>query len=191
MAASGDVVPWPGRRLGRLWLAFTGVYGACVMFAALGHDAGSVALTGFALTVPFIGLLVAIDTTTRQLPRAISYATFALTLPLLSLDPRVDGAGTWSAARGALLMVAITAGIRLVGRGSLGRGDVHFSPLLGAVAGWFGAREVVATWLAAAILGGFVAMMLMLSGRDRRTRFAYGPLLLLGLCAALVATASR
>jgi Flp pilus assembly protein protease CpaA len=68
---------------------------------------------------------------------------------------------------------------------------VHFSPLLGAVAGWFGAREVVATWLATAMLGGFVAMIIVLSGRDRRTRFAYGPLLLLGLCVALLITAWR
>jgi leader peptidase (prepilin peptidase)/N-methyltransferase len=191
MPEVGDLAAWPGRRLSGWWLAFSVVYGACVLFAAASHDAGSIALTGFAITVPMIGLLAAIDVTTRQLPRAISYAACVLALPLLSFDARADGDGTWSAARGALLMVAITAVFRLVGRGSLGRGDVHFSPLLGAVAGWFGAREVVATWLATAMLGGFVAMIIVLSGRDRRTRFAYGPLLLLGLCVALLITAWR
>jgi|694.fasta_scaffold14266_14 leader peptidase (prepilin peptidase)/N-methyltransferase len=191
MPAPGDLAPWPGRRLSSSWLIFSTVYGACVLLTAVVHDAGSIALTGFAVTVPMIGLLAAIDVTTRQLPRAISYATCALALPLLSFDPRLDGDGTWSAARGALLMVAITMAIRFVGRGSLGRGDVHFSPLLGAVAGWFGAREVVATWLATAMLGGFVAMIIVLSGRSRTTRFAYGPLMLLGLCAALLITAWR
>ena len=191
MPEVGDLAAWPGRQLSGWWLAFSTVYGACVLWAAVGHDAGSIALAGFAITVPLIGLLAAIDATTRQLPRAISYAACALALPLLSFDPRADGDGTWSAARGALLMVAITAAIRLAGRGSLGRGDVHFSPLLGAVAGWFGAREVVATWLATAMLGGFVAMIIVMSGRDRRTRFAYGPLLLLGLCVALLITAWR
>jgi leader peptidase (prepilin peptidase)/N-methyltransferase len=191
MPEGGDLAPWPGRVLVRWWMMFAAVYGACVLIAASGSSAGPLALAGFAVTVPPIALLVAIDTTTRQLPRVISYATCAVALPLLSLDPRVGGDGRWSAARGAVLMVAITALIRLVGRGALGRGDVHFSPLLGAVAGWFGARAVLATWLAAAMLGGFVALLIVLSGRSRRTRFAYGPLLLLGLCASLLVTAGR
>lgn len=186
----GDLSPWPGGRLTGWWLLFATVYGSCVITTAALRDAGAIALVGFALTVPPIGLLVAIDVTTRRLPRFISYATCVLVLPLLSLDPRADGDGRWSAARGAALMLALTAVIRLFGRGALGRGDLHFSPLLGSVAGWFGAREVVATWLATALLGGFVAMLIVMSGRGRRTRFAYGPMLLLGLCASLLTGAS-
>jgi leader peptidase (prepilin peptidase)/N-methyltransferase len=162
------------------------VYGMCVFYTAVTRDAGAIALVGFALTVPSIGLLVAIDITTRQLPRIISYATFVLVLPFLSLDPQAGGDGVWSSARGAGLMLGITAVIRFIGRGALGRGDLHFSPLLGAIAGWFGARFVVATWLTAALLGGFVAIMLLLTGRSRHSRFAYGPLLLLGLCVTLL-----
>lgn len=185
---TAELVPWPGRALTRWWLLFAALYGSCVMTSAAWRDAGAIALVGFALTVPPVALLVAIDVTTRQLPRLISYATFLLALPLLSIDPRADGDGRWSAARGAVLMLGITALIRFVGRGALGRGDLHFSPLLGAVAGWFGSREVLATWLVAALLGGFVAMLIIVSGRGQRTRFAYGPLLLLGLCTSLLLT---
>jgi leader peptidase (prepilin peptidase)/N-methyltransferase len=180
-----EIVPWPGRPLIGWWAVFAFIYGACVMMMASRHDAGAIALVGFGLTVPPIALLAAIDVTTRQLPRVISYATCLLALPLLSFDPRADGDGRWSAAQGAVMMLGVTAVIRIVGRGALGRGDLHFSPLLGAVAGWFGARFILATWLATALLGGFVAMLMLLSGRGRQARFAYGPLLLLGLCVAL------
>lgn len=170
----------------RWWVLFATVYGACLLVAARRHDAGMLALVGLGATVPPVGLLAAIDVVTRQLPRVISYSTFVVVLPLLLLDPNSAGDGRWSAVFGAGLMLAITAAVRFAGRGSLGRGDLHFSPLLGAVAGWFGARLVISAWLAAAILGGFAAMLLLIFGRDRRTRFAYGPFLLLGLCVALV-----
>ena len=177
---------WPSRALVRWWVLFAVLYGTCVVVAALRHDAGVTAMVAFGLTVPPVGLLAAIDVTTRQLPRVISYVTCLVALPLLSLDPLADGDGKWSAARGALLMFGVTAAIRFVGRGALGRGDLHFSPLLGAVAGWFGVRLVLGAWLAAALLGGFVAMLVLLTKRDRRARFAYGPLMLAGLCAALI-----
>jgi Flp pilus assembly protein protease CpaA len=172
---TADLVSWPTAKLARWWLLFAVVYGASVMTTATLRDAGVIALAGFALTVPPVALLAAVDITTKQLPRVISYATFAIALPLLSLDPQASGDGRWSAARGAMLMLAITASIRLLGRG-----------VLGAVAGWFGAREVVASWLATALFGGFVAILIVLSGHSRRTRFAYGPLLLLGLCTSLL-----
>ena len=175
-----------GQRIIRWWMLYAIVYGGSVVLAALLHDAGAVALLGFAVTIPSIGLLAAIDTTTRQLPRAISYLAFLVALPLLSIDPRAGGDGRWSSAQGALIMLGATATIHLLGRGALGRGDVHFSPLLGAVAGWFGLRFVVATWLTASILGGFTALVIIVHKHDRTARFAYGPLLVLGLCAALL-----
>jgi len=167
-------------------MVYAAIYGSSVSIAALFHDAGAVALLGFAATIPSIGLLAAIDVTSHQLPRMISYIAFLLALPLLSLDPRSGGDGRWSSAQGALIMLGATATIHLLGRGALGRGDVHFSPLLGAVAGWFGLRFVVATWLVTAILGGFTAMVVIARKHDRTARFAYGPLLVLGLCVALL-----
>lgn len=174
------------RRIVRWWLLYAVVYGCCVLVAALHHDAGAVALSGFVATVPAVGLLAAIDATTRQLPRMISYLAFLVSLPLLIIDPRADGDGRWSSAQGAVVMLGITTAIYLLGRGALGRGDVHFSPLLGAVAGWFGLGFVVATWVAASILGGLTAILVILRRHDRNSRFAYGPVLVLGLCAVLL-----
>ena len=173
-------------RIVRWWLLYGLVYGCCVLVAARHHDAGAVALAGFAATIPAVGLLAAIDATTRRLPRVISYLAVIVSLPLLLLDPRADGDGRWSSARGALVMLGITIAIHIFGRGALGRGDVHFSPLLGAVAGWFGLRFVVAAWLAASILGGFLAIVIIVRQRDRNSRFAYGPVLVLGLCTVLL-----
>lgn len=169
----------------RWWMLFAAVYGAFLLPAARQCDAGMLALFGLGATVPPVGLLAAIDMVTKQLPRFISYSTFLVVLPLLSLDPNSSGDGRWSSAIGAGLMLTITSVVRFAGRGSLGRGDMHFSPLLGAVAGWFSARLVISTWLAAAVLGGFVAMVMLILGRGSRSRFAYGPILLMGLCAAL------
>lgn len=177
-----------GQRILRWWLPCAVVYGTSLIAAALRHGAGAVALVGFAATIPMVGLLVAIDATTRQLPRMISYLAFLVSLPLLIINPRADGDGRWSSARGAVVMLGITSAIHLLGRGALGRGDVHFSPLLGAVAGWFGLGFVVATWIATSMIGGLAATFVILRKRDRTTRFAYGPVLVFGLCAVLLTT---
>lgn len=144
------------------------------------------ALLGLALTVPSIGLLTAIDIVARKLPRHISYSTVLLALPLLTLEPRIEGDGRWSAANGSILMLIITAAFRLLGRDAFGRGDLHFAPLLGAIAGWFNVSLIVMMWVATSLLGGVAALWCMFRYRAVRVRFAYGPIMVLGLCFAIV-----
>lgn len=169
------------RRFVTWWTLSAGVYGTSVMWAAIRNDAHLVALVAFAITIVPFGLLVAFDIVSHQLPRLVSYATLAVSLPLLTLASRGESAlDRWSAVQGAALMIAITATIRVIGRRSLGRGDVHFSPPLGAVLGWFQPELVLTAWAIIAIVGGIAAALRLRRGFDRSSRMAYGPYMLLG-----------
>ena len=169
------------RRFVTWWMLSAAVYGTSVMWAAIRNDAHPVALVAFGVTVIPFGLLVAFDITVHQLPRVVSYVTLAVSLPLLTLASRGDAAfERWSAAQGAALMVAITATIRVIGRRSLGRGDVHFSPPLGAVLGWFQPELALTAWAIIAVVGGIAAALRLRRGFDRSSRMPYGPYMLLG-----------
>lgn len=176
--AALPVLPW--------WLVFSSGFGACLLFAALRAEANMVAITAFAASIPPIGLLAAIDITSRQLPRLLSYSTLLVVLPMLMLAGRNTSTGTWAALWGAIAMTSIASLLRVASRGALGMGDLHFAPLLGAIAGWFHPWLAVMAWAITAVAGGVVASALLLLGRGRTTRFAYGPLLLFGLSAALL-----
>lgn len=182
------------RRLVTWWAVSSAVYGTSVVWASVRNDAHPLALVAFAITVIPFGLLVSLDITTHQLPRVVSYVTLAATLPLLTLYPSGNAPSWsdsqhWSAVHGSALMIAITATIRMVGRRSLGRGDVHFSPALGAVLGWFQPELVLTAWAIIAVLGGVAAALRLRRGFDRSSRMAYGPYMLLGTSIALAAFA--
>lgn len=149
--------------------------------------------------MPTIGLAVvavvltaqfAIDLLTHRLPRELSYAglvVFALTIPFADAPTgRLIGALV-----GALVMTAIALAIVAATRGSLGLGDVHFCPLLGALLGWFGFLVAVAfAWVATAFLGGVVVAIGLATRRLRRSdHVPYGPFLVLGTVLSCVAIA--
>jgi leader peptidase (prepilin peptidase) / N-methyltransferase len=85
---------------------------------------------------------------------------------------------------------ALTAGIALLAlyvgtrRRGIGLGDVKLASVLGASIGAVGAIEMLAV---AFILGGIVALWLLLSGRKRRgDTIAFAPFLTAGFCSVLV-----
>jgi leader peptidase (prepilin peptidase)/N-methyltransferase len=188
VSVQSSTAPLPHSHRGLIvwWAVFSVVYGCCVLTVGALHDAGLLALLGLFVTVPSIGLLTAIDIVARQLPRVISYTAALLALPLLTLEPRIEGDGRWSAVNGSLLMLLIAAAVRVIGRGEFGRGDLHFAPLLGTVAGWFNISLVFTTWIVTAVLGGVIGLVHLLRRKNRRFRFPYGPIMVLGLCFAIV-----
>ena len=135
--------------------------------------------------MPVIASLVAIDVTTRRLPRLLSHGGLAVALPLLLAAPRPGGADAWGPVRGAIAMLVVAVVLRVGSRGALGMGDVHAAPLIGAVIGWFDAGRVATVWATAALAGGAAALWVLARGRGRAARLPYGPALVLGLCAAL------
>ncbi|MGA1033949.1 MAG: prepilin peptidase, partial [Ilumatobacteraceae bacterium] len=74
-----------------------------------------------------------VDASTRRLPLRISHLTALMLAAATILDAP---SRTVSIAAGAVAMTAITLALTRLTRGSLGRGDVHFSPMLGVMIGW-------------------------------------------------------
>lgn len=188
------------------WASFPGVRShravvvgaAAVVALVLVWSAGSVAgpswpgALGWGVIAGVLCVQVAIDLATRTLPRQISYAGLLVGGPLLALAPVVPGGGVGAMAAGALAMTAITAVVAWAGRGALGIGDVHLSPLLGAGLGWFDPWLVVAAWVLTAVVGGVViGGMLAWRRIDRRSRVAYGPFMVAGTLAAIVVSVVR
>lgn len=149
--------------------------------------------------IPSIGLAVvavvlvaqfAIDVTVHRLPRELSYAgliVFLLTIPFAD-----TGVGRLPQTLvGSLVMVAIALGIVVWTKGSLGMGDVHLAPLLGAIVGWFGFLVAIAlAWAVTALTGGVVVAIGLTTGRLRRSdHVPYGPFLILGTLATCISMA--
>ncbi|MGB7448480.1 MAG: A24 family peptidase [Ornithinimicrobium sp.] len=131
--------------------------------------------------------LAAIDLDVHRLPDRIVAGTGGVLLIGLSLASVLDaGVGPWwrawacALASGALyLLLALLT----LARGSLGvgLGDVKLSMLLGAALGWFGVQNAVVGIYAGFVIGGALALTLLLSGRvGLRGHLAYGPPMMLG-----------
>ena len=141
------------------------------------------------VVVGVLAVLLAIDVDVQLLPRELSLPAFVVTVVGSTI---IEGPADVGRARpiiGAVVMTAITLGLRLVSRGSLGMGDVLVSPLLGAMLGWFDPWAVVAAWFVAALAGGVGAAISLVRGEPRQSLVAYGPFLILGSVVALVGTA--
>lgn len=133
-----------------------------------------------------------IDARTHRLPDALTYPTTAVVAVLLALAALAGG--TWDAAlraaAGAVLLGGAYLLLHLVHRSGMGRGDVKLAALLGLVTAWYGWTPLVAAAVLPILLGGTVAIVLMVSRRaSRGTALAFGPYLLAG--AALALTLSR
>ena len=153
-------------------------------------DPTVVAIVGFTVVAVVLAMQSVIDLATHRLPRELSYAG----LPVLAVAMVFSGGEQGriiGSVLGALAMTAITIGLVALTRGSLGMGDVHLSPLLGALAGWFGFLVAIAiAWVVTAIAGGIVvALGLALRRLDRSDHVPYGPFLVFGTLASCVLSA--
>jgi leader peptidase (prepilin peptidase)/N-methyltransferase len=132
-----------------------------------------------------------IDARSHRLPNSLTYPTTTAVAVLLLLAALAGG--TWDAAGRALVGTVAVGGtyllLHLVSPSGLGRGDVKLSVVLGAVAGWYGWSALVAAVLLPFLLGGAVALALIVTRRAARsTAIAFGPFMLLGTAAAITGT---
>lgn len=170
---------WPAPLLALLW-AFLGW--------RIGDYAGWAALPAFLLFAWLTVGLVWIDADVHRLPDGLVLPAYPALLVLLLVATL--GLGDWRALARALicLAVAFTAFflMNLVSPASLGFGDVKLSGLIGLLLGWVGVQQAVTGVVAGFVVGGLVALLMLIGQRvGLRSHIAYGPSLLLGTFLAL------
>ena len=147
---------------------------------------------GLGVVSAILATQVVIDLCVRRLLRELSYAGLAVfLLSSFFLDP-VHASGLSGLLIGALVMTAITALLVLVSRGALGLGDLHLSPLLGGLIGWFSPGAVLFAWMITAFAGALFTVVGLATKRlTRGTMIPYGPFMIFGTVASVAVIAIR
>jgi leader peptidase (prepilin peptidase)/N-methyltransferase len=132
--------------------------------------------------------LTLIDIDTHLLPRRIVFRTTALVLPLLIICAFSDDAGSvLGMFIGAITMWMFMRVLEVLARGGLGGGDVALAGLLGLYLGWISYEAIAVGLLAAFVVGGVYALLLLITRKaNRSTRFAFGPFLVVGALIAVL-----
>lgn len=131
-----------------------------------------------------------IDLDHRRLPDPLTFLMYPVALVGLVIDGFVTG--DWpvgSALIGAGIWLLAIGGIWFLsgGRG-MGMGDVKLAPALGLILGWWGIGPAVVGLFAAWLIGGVVAVVLLLARRARSgTAIPFGPFLIIGFAIGLLA----
>lgn len=131
-----------------------------------------------------------IDIDVHRLPDALVYPLYPVTVAGLALAGVLSG--SWNvpgALAGAAIWTLTTGALHVAtgGRG-MGLGDVKLSPVLGAIIGWIGVGASAFGLFSAFVLGGLLAVGLLLAGRaGRRSAIAFGPFLITGAALGVIA----
>ncbi|HZT96805.1 MAG TPA: A24 family peptidase [Chloroflexota bacterium] len=88
-----------------------------------------------------------------------------------------SGIGLGSSLLGGLIALAIFLVIEIAGRGAMGRGDSKLAAVIGLMRGIPGLWTALISGI---LIGGVVALLLLVTGRSRKDTFAYGPWLAAG-----------
>jgi leader peptidase (prepilin peptidase)/N-methyltransferase len=135
--------------------------------------------------------LALIDIDVHRLPDLIVLPSYPIAFVLLLVPTVVTG--HWGALlRGVLAGLALFAGYLLLalvspGGGGLGLGDVKLAGVLGLLLGWLGWSPAVVSVFAAFVIGGVIAVILLVAGRaNRSSHVAFGPSMILGAWVAVM-----
>lgn len=188
-----DDVPHPGRRW---WVPLVlGTVTALVVHRIWFVDDDAVPGWPVAVALTLTGLLVilscvclaAMDLDVHRLPDRIMWPTMGFTAAGITLAALVGGGlEPWLRS----LLAALASGgfylllvLLSLARGSLalGLGDVKLAVVLGGALGWYGWPEALVGVYAGFLVGGLVAVGLLLARRvGWRDHFAYGPPMMVG-----------
>lgn len=148
--------------------------------------------SGLAVIGAILSTQVVIDLCVRRLMRELSYAGLVVFLTCgFFVDP-LQASGITGLIVGAIAMTAIAGLLVLVSRGALGLGDLHLSPLLGALIGWFSPGAVLLAWMVTAIAGAlFTSAGLATKRLSRSAMIPYGPFLVFGTVVSVAVIAIR
>ena len=169
------------------WSLGSVLWVAVFVFATRSMEIPSSAQAAFGIAATTLGALGAIDLAVHRLPRQISYVSLSLIGVFLVVGSASRSTQSADLVVGMALMLIVIGALRFASHGSLGRGDLHLAPLLGALIGWFDPYRVFIACVVMAVSAGIVAGALMISRRRRGSdRIAYGPFMLLGTAVAII-----
>ena len=158
------------------------------LFAAAPLVAVPAAVPAFWLAAAAGVTLTLTDLDHKRIPNTILFPAIAAGTLLLGVAALVEGdavpflraLGGGATYFGVLFVVAVVA------RGGFGFGDVKLAFLLGEFAGWVSWASVVVAAFAAFIIGGVVAIALLVTGNaDRTSAIPFGPAMIAGAAIAL------
>ena len=135
--------------------------------------------------------LTLIDLDVHRLPDLIVLPSYPIAFVLL-LVPTVVSSDWEALLRGVLAGLALFVGYLVLalvspGGGGLGFGDVKLAGVLGLLLGWVGWGPAIVSVLAAFVIGGFIALIMLLARRaTRSSSIAFGPSMILGAWVALM-----
>ena len=170
---------WPAVVLALLW-AWLGW--------RIGDLAGWAALPAYLLFAWLAIALVWIDADVHRLPDGLVLPAYPALLALLLVATL--GLGEWRALWQALACMAALYALyfvlAIVSPGSLGFGDVKLAGLVGLVLGWLGVGDAVFGLLAGFLVGGLIAVVMLVGHRvGMRSHIAFGPSMLVGAMLAI------
>lgn len=143
-----------------------------------------------------LGLITAswIDIRTHQIPRKLSYTTFAAGFPLLVIAAisENDMSRVVSSVFGVVVATVLIGFLYLIGRGAMGGGDVRLAPVIGLYTGWISIQTVLVALVASFFLAAMFALTLLVLGRAKRSDdIPLGPFLAWGTLAVFVYSAAQ
>jgi leader peptidase (prepilin peptidase) / N-methyltransferase len=165
---------WPAVLLAVLW---------AVLGWRIGDYAGWAALPAFLYFGWLTVALVWIDADVHRLPDGLVLPSYPVLLVLLVVA--TAGLGLWGELVRGLACMAVIWGLffvlHLVSPSSLGFGDVKLAGLIGLLVGWIGVAQAVVALMSGFLVGGLVAVVMLLGRRvGLRSHIAFGPAMLAG-----------
>ena len=156
----------------------------------IGEALGRTVLLGALLFLMAVSVALSlIDLDTHRLPNAIVYPAAVVLLVLLSVVSAVSG--DWGALLRGLLGAVVLGGAYLVLAlavpGGMGLGDVKLAVILGLVLAYLGWGPLAVGAFGGFLVGGTVAIALVLAGRARMgSGVPFGPSMLVGAWVGIV-----
>ena len=148
-------------------------------------------LVAHLVMVSLTAMLVVTDFDHFRIPNRLLYPGGTIAMTLLALAAIIEGRtlSLRPAFLGAAGYFTLLLLVYLAARGEgFGFGDVKLAVLLGFFAGFHSLRTLAYALFITSLLGGIPALILLAMGRGRKTAIPYGPPLIFGTWAAIIAT---
>lgn len=176
---------------GPLWWLVPGVGVAWAVLAARLHTRPVLILAAALLFAALGAALIVIDIDVHRLPDFLVLPAYPALALLLVAAAAVTGqwgsAGRAALAGLVLLFVYLLLAFVSPGASGLGLGDVKLAGLQGLLLGWFGWGTVLIGVYAGFILGGVLALVMLITRRaGRKDSLAFGPPMIVGTLVALL-----